>query len=282
MEYRERVINGGLYSVFHALILDDEDRAEIRNHADCENVEIELSSLEFLSIFTVIRNLIITGGIPTAEGMEALYAHAELEQLVLDYEETDSDEEGIDLFRFPNLKYVLSRSNLNIRRFAPERFPGVQMEVLNYYRAGKPVKAKYSAGYDLYKKASFWFVSLETYEAVGVQLGDLLFPVEKEFTDRHFGERFSEKLDRLAVIPICMPTEILKERRYISWKNRYADIRLYIPYQEFLYGDQAERIRLCKQNIQDAVEYVKKKDKSFEAERFLAAVWAAFDTVYPQ
>ncbi len=282
MEYRERVINGGLYPFFNALILDDEDRAEIRNHGDCENVEIELSSLEWLSIFPVIHNLIITGGIPTAEGMEVLYAHTELEQLVLDYEETDSDEEGIDLSRFPNLKYVLSRSNLNILRFAADQFPSVQIEVLNYYRAGKPVKAKYYDGYDLYRKTSFWFVSLETCEAAGVQLGNLLFPVEKEFTDRHFGERFSEKLDQLAIIPICMPTEILKERRYISWKKRYADIRLNIPYQEFLYGDQAERIQLCKQNIQNAVEYVKKKDKTFEAARFLEAVWAAFDEVYPQ
>lgn len=282
MEYRERVINGGLYQFLNALILDAEDRIEIRNHADCENIEIELSSLEYLSVFPVVHNLIITGGVPTPEGFKALYAHAELEQLVLDYEETDSDEEGIDLSRFPNLKFVLSRSNLNILNFAPDRFPNVHTQVLNYYQAGKPVKVKYHEGFDLYKKTSFWFVSLETYEAVGMKLADLIFPVAKEFTDRHFGESFSEKLDCLAIIPMCMPTVTFKERRYISWKNRYADIRLIIPYRDFLYGSRAKRISLCKKNIQDAVEYVRKKDTTFQADRFLEAVWAAFAAIYPE
>lgn len=282
MEYRERVINGGLYQFLDALILDDEDRTEIFHHIDCENIEIELSSLEYLCAFPVVRNLIITGGIPTAKGFGALYAHSELEQLVLDYEETDSDEEGIDLARFPNLKYVLSRSNLNILHYVPEQYSNVHMEVLNYYQAGKPVKVNYHEGYDLYKKSSFWFVSLETYETVGMKLGDLLFPVEKEFTNRHFGERFSEQLDRLAIIPMCMPTVTLKERRYISWKNRYADIRLIIPYHEFLHSNQTGRIALCKKNIRDAVEYVRKKDATFEADRFLEEVWAAFSAVYPE
>jgi len=282
MEYRERVIDGGLYQFLNALILDDEDRAEIHHHTECENIEIELSSLEYLCVFPVIRNLIITGGIPTAKGFDTFYAHSELEQLVLDYEETDSDEEGIDLSRFPNLKYVLSRSNLNIRNCIPEQEASIRIKVLNYYRAGKPVKVEYSETYDLYKKTSFWFVSFETYEAVGMKLADLLFPVEQEFTNRHFGERFSEQLDRLAIIPMCIPTVTLKERRYISWKNRYADIRLIIPYHEFRHSNQTERIALCKKIILDAVEYVRKKDATFEADRFLEEVWAAFSAVYPE
>lgn len=282
MEYRERVINGGLYQFLNAFIQDDEDRAEIHHHTHCENIEIELSSLEYLCVFPVVRNLIITGGIPTAKGFAALYAHSELEQLVLDYEETDSDEEGIDLSRFPHLKYVLSRSNLNISSYIPGQETSIPIKVLNCYRDGKPVKVEYPETYDLYKKSSFWFVSLETYEAAGMKLAGLLFPVETEFTNRHFGERFSEHLDCLAIIPICMPTVTLKERRYISWKNRYADIRLIIPYHEFLYSSQTGRIALCKKNIVDAVEYVRKKDATFEADRFLEEVWAAFSAVYPE
>lgn len=282
MEYRERVINGGVYRFLSALILDEEGRLEIRRHTGCESVEIELSALEYLRVFPAVRRLIITGGIPTEEGFEALYAHRELEQLVLDFEETDSDEEGIDLSRFPNLKYVLSRSNLNILGHAPGRFPGIRIEVLNYYRDGKPLKAEHPDGAELYGKTSFWLSRVESYEAVGIKLAELLAPVEREFTDRHFGGRFSEKLDRLAIIPMCMPTVTLKERRYISWKNRYADIRLVIPYREFLQGDRAERIGLCKRNIQDAVEYVRKKDETFEADRFLKAVWDAFSAVYPE
>lgn len=282
MEYIERVINGGLYQFLKAYIWDDDDRAEILHHTDCENIEIELSSLEYLCVFPSIRNLIITGGIPTAKGFAALYAHSELEQLVLDYEETDSDEEGIDLSRFPHLKYVLSRSNLNICNYIPEQETSIHIKVLNYYRDGKPVKVEYYDKYDLYRISSFWFVSLEAYEPAGAKLAGLLFPVEREFTNRHFGERFSEQLDCLSIIPICMPTVIYKERRYISWKNRFADIRLIIPYHEFLYSNQTERIALCKKNIVDAVEYVRKKDATFEADRFLKEVWAAFSAIYPE
>lgn len=281
MEYRERVIDGKAYQVIHALILDDEDKVQIANYAHCENVQIELSSMEYLSAFPVIHNLIITGGIPTQEGFRALYNHKELQRLVLDYEETDSDEDGVDLTCFPNLQYVLSRSNLNIRGFENGRFPNLKIEVVNHYRDGKPIKVDCPDGMDILQKDSFWFVSFEISGAAGMRLVELLRPVAKVFTDRHFGERFSDNIDDLATIMICQNESIFKERRYISWKKRFADMRLIVPYEEFRKGNQAARIALCKQNIQAAVDYVRKKDKTFDADRFLAAVWDAFRTVYP-
>ena len=280
MEYHERVINGVIYPVLSVLILDEEDMAELDTHTDAAHLQLELSDLEYLDRFPKVETLILTGGIPTREGFEALYRHKELERLVLDYEETDSDEEGINLHRFPNLRYVLSRSNLNILGYTQDLLPGAEIRILNYYRDGKPLNAKYHDGYDLFPKRSFLFMRFETCDIVGARLAELLGPVADRFTDLHFGESFSGKLDRLAIIPTCLPSDLLPERRYISWKNRYADIRLRIDYHDFLYGSHEERLELCRENIRQAADHVRKKDATFEADRFLAAVEDVINELY--
>ena len=280
MEYRERVIDGNVLQVLNALILDDEDKLQISQYAHCENVQIELCSLEWLSLFPVIHNLIITGGIPTQTGLDALYSHKELQRLVLDYEETDSDEEGIDLTLFPNLQYVLTRSNLNIRGYEDGAYLDARIEVINRYHAGKAIKMECPDGADILQKQSFWFISFEISGAAGMRLVDLMRPVERAFTERHFEERFSDNIDSFATILICQDESIYKERRYISWKKRFADLRLEIPYHEFVEGNHQERIALCKQNIQNAVDYVRRKDKTFDADSFISAVMDAFQTVY--
>ena len=280
MEYHERVINGVIYPVLSVLILDEEDMAELDSHTDAAHLQLELNALEYLDRFPNVKTLILTGGIPAQKGFEALYRHKELERLVLDFEETDSDEEGIDLKRFPQLRYVLSRSNLNILSYSPDLLPKGEIRVLNYYRDGKPLKVKYHDGYDLFPKRSFLFISFETCDIVGARLAELLGPVGDRFTDLHFGESFSAKLDQLAIIPTCLPSELLPERRYISWKKRYADVRLRIDYHDFLYGSQDERLKLCRENIRQAADHVRKKDATFEADRFLAAVEDVINEIY--
>ncbi len=103
--------------------------------------------LEFLNYFHNIKALVLTGGMPTRSGLSVLYEQDQLEELVLDYEETGSDEDAIDLRCFPNLQYVLTRSNLNIKN-AGDNYP---VEVRNYYKNGKPVKISVMPSEDLSK-----------------------------------------------------------------------------------------------------------------------------------
>ena len=279
MEYKEKASDGVLYQVLNLLILDEDDIREIPTHSHGRHVQAELSGLKYLDAFPVVETLILTGGIPTEEGFVALYRHKELKRLVLDYEETDSDEEGIDLTQFPALEYVLSRSNLNIKNHSLQ-WPGIKTEICNYYRNGEPIKTGLPDSINLLPKRSFLTTSCEGSGGAPGLIGNILFAMNEVFTDRHFGEQFSEKIDSIKICPICLGGEfegIMPERRYISWKKRKADVRLVIPYAEFVTAGAQKRLEMVKKNITDSAEYVRRRDKTFDAHRFLEAVWDAFE-----
>lgn len=68
-----------------------------------------------------------------------------------------------------------------------------------------------------------------------------------------------------------------KERKYINYKQRFADIRLNIPYDEFLSADKQKRFEMVKKNIYDSIRVVderinKKKGCSFDGERLIADI----------
>ncbi len=68
------------------------------SYTDCPAVQIGLDLLEFLSCFHNIKALVLTGGMPTRSGLSVLYEQDQLEELVLDYEETDSDEDTFQIY----------------------------------------------------------------------------------------------------------------------------------------------------------------------------------------
>ena len=47
------------------------------------------------------------------------------------------------------------------------------------------------------------------------------------------------------------------ERRYISWKNKYADIRLIIPYAPFISADIETRKKMMWDVIERAFDYIR-------------------------
>lgn len=101
MRKTEKTIAGQTKVVLEVSVFDDDDIEEIKlNFRKEPNISVSLSELEVLNLFENIELLVITGGIPTERGLEALYALKNLNTLVLDYEETDSDAESIDITRF--------------------------------------------------------------------------------------------------------------------------------------------------------------------------------------
>lgn len=50
-----------------------------------------------------------------------------------------------------------------------------------------------------------------------------------------------------------------KERNYISWKNKFADMRLHIPYVEFKKSGYKERKRMMWDVIMRALNNIRKK-----------------------
>ena len=73
--------------------------------------------------------------------------------------------------------------------------------------------------------------------------------------------KYTDALDSIGIIPECLSEELLrtfgcgKDRKYISWKHRYADIRLHIPFLPFVQAPKEERMERCKQIIRDQDEY---------------------------
>lgn len=278
MNFQNKIINGSNKKVLEVIILDNEDIEEVkRKYVLCECVMLDLSSLEYLKLFKCIDTLILTGGIPTDKGMKCLYLQKEIENLILDYEETDNDSEGIDLNKFPKLKYVLSRSNLNICEGQQAISDEIQMEVLNYYKDGKPLKVKYASNYDLFQEKRFCFFSTEANHLVSATIINILKKFEDMLSEQYSDIIFSNNLDSIGIIVICMPDDMLaqgygKERRLVSLKKRYADVRLQITYSDFLDADRNQQLHMCKNIIEEAAKYIYKKDKTFMFVQFVNAI----------
>ncbi len=89
---------------------------------------------------------------------------------------------------------------------------------------------------------------------------------------------YTDALDSIGVIPWCMTDsfilEGMKDRTYISWKNRYADIRLRIDFDAIVHANKAERMRLCRENVLRSLaavqERCRRKKLRFDLDALLA------------
>ncbi len=277
MQWQEYQICGKVYSVLELCELDeDELRQSQAQCKDIRNVEISLSCLPLLQAFARIEILILTSGMATAADLEYLYQCRYLEKLVLHYEETDSNEDGILLSRFDSLHYVLSLSNLNIRNAEP--LPeGLTLDVLNYYRQGKCLRRGYDGINSPLRISRSFFFSTEAEGAAARPLMEILTEFEKFLNRRMRSGYYTTELDKIAVIPVCMSQRMLnagfgKERKRVCHRKREADIRLQIDYDVFLTSSYAKRVRLCKACILNAAAYICTKDTSFCVEAFVADV----------
>ena len=246
-------------------------------------VQMQLDEMHLLSLFPNVQTLILTGGMPEENDFSALYSQDQLRELILDYEETDSDEDGIKIDRFPHLEYVLSRSNLNIRS-ADMIKDNVEVEILNLYSNGKPEKISIPSAIEICRPQTGFVFSAETYGPASYLLVRLLNEIDSYLLENNcMISRYTDDLDSIGIIPVCMPQEMLnrwKERKYVSKKKRYADIRLHLDYMQFIKGvdnknRDNKRREMCYENIKAAGEYISGKVPSFKLQQFLADIRTA-------
>lgn len=279
MYIKQTKINGCVYDVLVATIVDNEDIRSIEErYSLCHNVQIELSSLQYLDRFKELQTLIITGGLATKNGMEILYSQKSIQILILDYEETDSDQEGIELSNFPKLKYVKSRSNLNIHNLEQRMClnKGVTIDVMNHYQNGRIAKGYYSCNHDILRSPRSVFFSTEAKSPASTAIINILKPLEERLNSIE-PSAISNQLDHIGIIPICLPKEMLiegfgKQRKYVSTKRRIADIRLRIPYESFMLSGFEERVAMCHKNIIAAAKVIAERDASFDLHRFVSLI----------
>ena len=108
----------------------------------------------------------------------------------------------------------------------------------------------------------FLFFSAEALHPAGKYLMNLIYPIQNEF-NRKFTEKYADdELENITIVFICTSEEMLSqgfynERRYISWKNKYADIRLIILYAPFISADIETRKKMMWDVIERAFDYIR-------------------------
>lgn len=131
--------------------------------------------------------------------------------------------------------------------------------------------------------------SVEAESPAGQMLMDVLYPLEQRMQLRPM-KHYCAALDSIAIIPCCVSREFLqtfeetapvRERRYISWKNRYADIRLMMDWETVIAASPQVRRQLCYQVIRDSLavigERCSKKGIAFNNEELLRDIFAGAD-----
>ena len=125
------------------------------------------------------------------------------------------------------------------------------------------------------------FISTEAQSSSGHIISNIRNQIESRIGNIEV-TNYTNDLDSIGIIINCFDKNFLsvgfgKTRKYISYKNRYADIRLNIPFEEFMEADKQKRFEMVKKNIYDSIRVVderinKKKGCSFDGERLTADI----------
>ena len=107
---------------------------------------------------------------------------------------------------------------------------------------------------------NYIFISSESDE-IGYALNRAYMPIENSLSILKASD-YGNLLDRIAIIMVCIPGDMIKagslpERRYISWKGRYADIRLHIDWDTMDKADRHTQELLVAKNIIDSITVIK-------------------------
>ena len=125
------------------------------------------------------------------------------------------------------------------------------------------------------------FFSSETSGRAYKALWFFLKPIDNALKDIRVSD-YTKDIDEIGIIVNCfndcdLEAGFGKPRKYISYKKRFADIRLNIPYVEFLAADKQKQFEMVKQNIFDSIKVVderlnKKKECSFDGQKMIADI----------
>lgn len=130
----------------------------------------------------------------------------------------------------------------------------------------------------------FLFFSTESESLAAFPIMKILVPIEESFNQKYSAARYTKNLNNITIVPICMPASMLadgfgKERKYVTLKKRYADLRLQINHEHFTNSDRNEQIKCCLNNILESISYIQRKDKTFNGIRFAEDIKLEFKNV---
>lgn len=133
---------------------------------------------------------------------------------------------------------------------------------------------------------SFFNYSAEATSPSGYLLMELIKPVKWNFDELFESKNYSSDLDVLFIVFICMSKEMqaiggYKDRKYVSRKNRYADIRLNMDYEDFIQSDSKQRLIMMWDLIQTAINIVSSRVSNFKTNELIEDLKYCFTKAYP-
>ena len=138
------------------------------------------------------------------------------------------------------------------------------------------------------------FITIEAQNAIEIGISQILYEIVKELdfvTNRNIKleekNNYGLEFRDINIIPTCMSNEFWmatgwKERKFISRKNKSADIRLRINYEKFIIESFYNK-RLMLIDIIESIKVIQEKSKSdFDGELLIKDILRATNTNYDE
>ena len=127
-------------------------------------------------------------------------------------------------------------------------------------------------------------------EAEGIadnMLSRVYVRVFKWFNAEYIGKEYCDDLDTIFICFVCTSKRLQElgfypERKYVSHKKRYADMRPLIDYDRFIQAGETEQARMVWEATQHSIRIVQNRVRSLNAEELLEDLFTSFQHFYPE
>lgn len=108
------------------------------------------------------------------------------------------------------------------------------------------------------------FISCEIWTEAK-KVSEIIHHVCKKIDEKNYDiSRYTDNIESIGIIINCYPNELMvdgwgKPRKYISYKNNYADVRLPIPYYEFMNANYGKQYLMVVDNIIQSLRIIDEK-----------------------
>ena len=104
------------------------------------------------------------------------------------------------------------------------------------------------------------FFSIEGEGGTAGVISNIFYKIEQQMKLKPMS-CYCDAIDSIAIIPMCVSKEMralfnTSERKYVGWKRREADIRLYMDYEAFIAASMDGKIDMSKKIIVKSLDAI--------------------------
>jgi len=132
---------------------------------------------------------------------------------------------------------------------------------------------------------SFLAYSAEATSPTGYLLMELINPVKRIFDEQFGSKEYCVDLDDIFIVFVCISRasreeNFYKDRKYVSRKCRYADMRLNIEYEDFLQADSQTRFGMMWRVIETAIGVTAQRVPTLKRDELIGDLESCIRKIY--